>query len=334
MLLSIIIVSYNTEKLTKRSLISVFHDLQRSAALLGQTEILVIDNASTDSSVAMLRRLKKQSPVPFKLIGNKDNPGFAGANNTAIQRSTGKYVLLLNPDTYVQAGCLQKLVYTLERLQPVESSAYSSQQEDPYDRVGILAATLLNTDGTIQDQGGATPSLLSVINHYWMLDDIPILGKLLPTTQESGGRAQPAVQYEVSQPQQLIAKGWVGGTAMLIRRAVFSEIGFLDEHIFMYGEDVEFCLRARAHHWDVVIHPTARVTHIQSASAGTSAALVGEAKGYSYIWAKHMPSWQQPILTAILRIGALLRMVLFTLLGAPRRQIEPYEHIWHHAGHW
>lgn len=333
MLLSIIIVSYNTATLTKRAIQSVLRDLNRSDALRTESEILVIDNNSTDNSTAVLRALKRTSTVPFTLIEQKNNPGFAAANNTGIARSSGKYVLLLNPDTYVQAGCLEKLVFSLERLSPVESTAYSLTEPDPYDRVGIVAATLLNPNGTLQPQGGDLPSLASVAIQFFLLDDIPFLGKFLPSTQHRN-RNMPPVNYDLETELDLIPKGWVGGTAMLIRRQVIDEIGTLDENIFMYGEDVEFCLRAQSHHWDVVQHPTARVTHVQSASAGSAHALIGEAQGLLYIFAKHKPIWQKNILTGIVRLGALLRLVLFTLLNRPSAQLAPYEKIWQHANNW
>ncbi len=334
MLLSIIIVSYNTELLTKRAVESVLRDIERSAVLADQTEIIVVDNASSDASVVMLKKMKRQTSIPFRILANTTNDGFAGANNKAIQRSTGAYVLLLNPDTYVQAGCLEKLVATFERLLPDSDTAYSADKHDPFDRLGIVAATLLNPDGTIQAQGGDLPTLLSVAAQYLLIDDIPILGRVFPTTQHGPNRSQPPVNYTASSELELLPKGWVGGTAMLIRRAVFDEIGYLDEYIFMYGEDIEFCQRAADHHWDVCQHPSARVTHLQSASAGTPAAILGEAKGYVYIWAKHKPAWQKPFLTAILRTGALLRMVLFTILSAPRQKIAPYESIWEKANLW
>ncbi len=326
MLLTIITVSFNTKTLTTQTLRSVFRDLQASSILLKQTEIIVVDNASSDNSLLALRQLKKNSPVPFRILTNSANNGFAIANNQAIIHAKGEYLFLLNSDTYVQKGCLEKLVLTMQS---------QSESATTQNKVGIIAATLLNPDGTIQPQGGDIPNLLTVSTQFLLLDDIPIIGKLLPTAQKKLSAIDNATQVGDNPPEmQLISRGWVAATAMLVRASVFSEIGLLDEGIFMYGEDVEFCLRAKAHHWDVVQHPTARVTHLQSASSNHATALVGEAKGLIYIWAKHKPLWQMSVLKAILRAGALIRMVLLTLLVAPRQRIEPYERIWQEAHRW
>lgn len=326
MLLTIITVSFNTKTLTAQTLRSVFRDLKASPILLKQTEIIVVDNASSDNSLLALRQLKKNSPVPFRILTNSVNNGFAIANNQAIIHAKGEYLFLLNSDTYVQKGCLEKLVLTMQS---------QSESATAKNKVGIIAASLLNPDGTIQPQGGDIPNLLTVSTQFLLLDDIPFIGRLLPTAQKKLSVIDNTTQVgDNPSEMQLISRGWVAATAMLVRASVISEIGLLDEGIFMYGEDVEFCLRAKAHHWDVVQHPTARVTHVQSASSNHATALVGEAKGLIYIWAKHKPLWQMSVLKVILRAGALIRMVLLTLLVAPRQRIEPYERIWQEAHRW
>ena len=98
---------------------------------------------------------------------------------------------------------------------------------------------------------------------------------------------------------------------MMIRKEVLAEIGLLDNNIFMYGEDVEFCMRARDHKWKVAIQPTARIIHLGSASSSSKNAVIGELKGYIYIWAKHKPLWQLRFAKSIIQIGVRLRIVLF-----------------------
>lgn len=258
MTLSIIIVSYNTAVLTQQTLESVVADINQSPKLKGDSEIIVIDNNSTDDSVECIHSfIRSHSDTPINLIINKDNLGFAQANNQGINYSRGEYVLLLNSDTIVHPGALTMLVETFEAHPTDEITAHSGVIHRHTDRLGIIAAQLQNSDGSIQPQGGSFPTLLSLTSHMLMLDDIPLLGKLLPSTQHTGRRFGGS-------SSSLHTMDWVGGTAMMIRRSVINEIGTLDEAIFMYGEDVEFCLRATSHHWDVALQPQAVVTHLGS----------------------------------------------------------------------
>jgi GT2 family glycosyltransferase len=115
---------------------------------------------------------------------------------------------------------------------------------------------------------------------------------------------------------------------MMIRKAVFSEVGLLDENIFMYGEDVEFCLRARSHHWDVAIDTQAVVTHLGSASSSSVRAIEGELKGYLYIWSKHGPLWQLPLVKLILKAGCVLRWLVFGTMAKQPEKAQAYARIW------
>ena len=152
-----------------------------------------------------------------------------------------------------------------------------------------------------------------------MLDDLPVIGPLLPSTQK----------YSYLPSTTIAQTDWVGGTAMMIRRAVFDEIGTLVENIFMYGEDVEFCMHAKDHHWDVAILTPAKIVHYGSASSTSANALIGEFKGYLYIWSKHKPLWQMPWLKAILQTGALLRSFLFGTILDQKPRAAVYDKILH-----
>ena len=314
--LSIIIVSYNTERLTVQTIESVYRDLRQSPELAGRTEIFLVDNDSRDGSTIAVRKqfLNRRASeyaalAKLTIMQNESNVGFARANNQAIAQAKGKFVLLLNSDTVVQRGALQTLVQTFHD-NPLRSSGTGLvSARGKLDRLGVVAPLLLNQNLTTQPQGGSFPNLWSVLFHMWMIDDIPLLGQLLPSTQHTGWRSSVG-----RKPKNLFQQDWVGGTAMMIRREVLDEVGSLDPKIFMYAEDVEYCLRARNHHWDVAIQPSAMVVHYGSASSSSKNAILGELKGYLYIWAKHKPLWQLPLLRFILRVGVFLRWVLFTLL--------------------
>lgn len=318
MTLSIIIVSYNTSDLTVATINSALDDLNQST-LKKLSEIIVIDNDSKDDSIKSIKNALKNQSIKYLIIKNKENLGFAKANNLAIKRSRSKNILLLNSDTIVKKGSLEKLVNSLEKSPAIESTAYTKSHHGELDKLGIISATLLNNDGSFQPHGGSFPTLFSLFNHMSFLDDIPIIGKLLPSTQHTGKNTRSS-----NNKNKLIQQDWVGGTAVLIKKQVFDEIGLLDPNIFMYGEDIELCIRAKNHHWDIAIHPTAFITHLGSASSSSANAILGEFRGYIYIWSKHKPLWQLPIAKFILKLGAIMRIVVFGTISPHKIKKQIY----------
>ncbi len=308
--LSIIIVSYGTRDITLQSLNSIEKDVAASASLKKQIDVCIVDNNSPDDSATHLKKWCKQTSLTTQLITNAKNVGFARANNQGIAATTGELVLLLNSDALVQRGAIAALLKSFAERPTDETTAHLSSVDLPDDRLGIISAQLYNSDGTPQPQGGNTPTLLSLFTHMTMLDDLPIVGRLLPSTQHTGKEAAGI-------PSSLSSTDWVAGTAMCIRRSVINEIGDLDGAFFMYGEDMEYCLRARRHHWDIAIEPKAKITHLGSASSTSENAVLGELSGYLYIWSKHKPIWQLQFAQALLQLGCLLRILLFTALRSP-----------------
>lgn len=317
MTLSIIIVSYNTKKLTLQTIDSAWKEAQSNKNLSRKTEIIVVDNDSHDGTPQAIR--KKFGSKNIKVIAKKENLGFAGGNNIGIKKAQGKYVVLLNSDTIVQSGSLSQMVATFERFPLDDTTSTLSSQGDKIDRLGILAATLLNPDGTLQPQGGDLPTLWTLFTHMSLFDDLPLIGKFFPSTQHTGFRQSEKLRYH-THDIRLIKRGWIAGTVMMMRREVFDEIGLLDDNIFMYGEDVEFCMRAKHHHWDIAIDPQAKITHFGSASSTSANAVKGEFKSYPYIWSKHKPLWQIPMVKAFLKMGIILRILIFTLIRDQKRR--------------
>lgn len=296
-LLSVVIISYNTADLTNQTLTSLKTSIEKSEYLKDKTEIFVVDNNSKDHSLNKIKSFKK-SFKNFFIIENKDNKGFASANNQAVEKASGKYLLLLNSDTIVQRQALDNLIKGAEKY-----------------NFPIAAARLLNKDYSIQPQGGNLPTLITLFNHMFFLDDLPLIGKFFPTTQNTGVNSHNQ-KKQICHNGQLQAKktGWVGGTAMLIDHQLWDKIGPLDENIFMYGEDIELCLRAHQAGSKIGIITSALIVHLGSASSSSKNALLGEIKGYQYIWQKHKPSWQKPLLKIILTSGILLRILLFAII--------------------
>ena len=322
-LLSVIIVSYNTKKETKQTLESVVAEVARSANLQKKTEILVVDNASSDGSIEMLTTFKKNNTLPITLIKNKKNVGFGVANNQALEKSTAKYVVFLNSDTIVQPGGLSKVIHSFESVKNPEVTSELDSYGDTLDRIGIIAPTLLNSDGSIQPQGGSTPTLATLLVHMFFLDDIPFIGSFLPSTQHTGKSNYHSQLQE--KDTTLMPIDWVGGTALFARTDMLDEIGPFDKNIFMYGEDIELCMRAKKHHWDVAIHTEAQVTHLQNASSSSKNAIVGELTGYKYLWSKHKPLWQLDFALFLLSVGALLRYVLYDVFIPDSHKASAYK---------
>jgi GT2 family glycosyltransferase len=330
--LSIIIVSYNTHDLTLDTVDSVAKSISQSRLLKNQSEIIVVDNDSKDETVAHLKRKWRKQQQEFdlafsalKIIESEENLGFGRANNLALEKARGKYLLFLNSDTVVVDDALEKMVRTFESHPIDERTANLASQKGRLDRLGILAASLLNADQTVQPQGGSFPSLISLGSTLFFLDDIPLIGRFLPSVQHTG-RSQHYQKFDLSKRNstQLHQQDWVGGTAMMVRAELLQETGSFDPNIFMYAEDMELCLRAKDHHWDVAVDPKAQIIHYGSASSSSTSAIVGEFKGYLYIWAKHKPDWQMPVLKLVLRLSAHVKRLLFaTILRQPKRA-EPY----------
>lgn len=229
-ILSISIVSWNTRELLARCLESVKTQL---AAMLepGQVEVFVVDNASTDGSAEMV----SERFGWVRLIINRENAGFAQANNQAIGQSRGRYVLLLNSDTVVHPGALESLV----------------QFMDAHSHAGACGARLLNDDGSLQPS--AHP-MLTPGREFWRL-------LLLDWVWPRATYRQIGWDKVTPRPVEVIK-----GACLLLRRAALDQVGLLDDRYFMFTEEVDLCYRLAQAGWGLWYVPTAAVTHYGGAS--------------------------------------------------------------------
>ena len=284
-LISIIIVSYNTEKLLKRCLESVFPVL-KSDGYEELSEVIVVDNNSSDSSVSMIR----SKFTRIKLIENKVNLGFAKANNQGIMTSKGKYLLLLNSDTELTMGALKIMMTDFIN----------------NDHLGVVGPKLLYKNNRYQQSAGYLPDLPQIINWMLFIDDLPLIGNMLKP-------------YHLNKPgfyNKGLIVGWVSGACFFIRKDVVENSGMLDEKIFMYGEEVEWCYRIKKKDVQVYLDPNAIVYHNKGGSgSGEYSGIVEEFMTLKYIYCKHKQYLSQKILKIILRLGALLRVVVFGIIG-------------------
>lgn len=203
-----------------------------------QFEIIVVDNASQDSTVEMLRA---DFPA-IRLIANSENAGFTRANNQALAIAQGRYLFLLNPDTEIVKGALPALT---EYMDSAENS-----------RVGIVGPQLLNPDHSLQSSRRRFPTFATA------LLESTILQQWFP-------RNRWLDRYYVRDtPDDAVQDvDWVVGAAMLVRRSLFKQIGGLDERFFMYSEELDWCYRAKQAGWRVVYFPPAQVIHLEAKSS-------------------------------------------------------------------
>lgn len=224
--LSIIIVSYNTLDLLRACLTSLISAL--SCRL--NYEVLVVDNASTDGSAAMVQDVFPE----VRVLINDQNRGFAAANNQALEQSKGRHAILLNPDTVVKEGALDGMVQFLD--------------EDA--RVGVVGPKLIYPDGGFQHSAFTFPTLPMVF-----LDFFPLNHRLMDS--RLNGR-YPRALYEAGEPFPV---DHPLGAALMVRREAIDEIGPLDEGFFIYCEEIDWCMRIKKVGWRIYCLPQAEIIH-------------------------------------------------------------------------
>ncbi|MFP4323686.1 MAG: glycosyltransferase family 2 protein [Anaerolineales bacterium] len=222
--LSIIIVSWNVREMLRECLASIarYHGVLR-------VQIIVVDSASTDGSAAMVR-----ADFPdVLLLAQAENIGFVRGNNLGLEHATGRYVLLLNPDTRVHAHALGDMVGYL----------------DAHPEYAILGPHTLNTDGTHQSTRRRFPSLALALFESTAFQGLAPRGLLRRF-------------YAQDLPDEgTFPVDWVQGSALLARRTVYEAIGGLDPAFVMFFEELDWCKRAAAAGFGAVYLGAAYITH-------------------------------------------------------------------------
>jgi GT2 family glycosyltransferase len=208
MKLSIVIVNYNVKHFLEQCLKSVYAAISNMEA-----EIFVVDNNSVDGSVEMVANKFPQ----VNLIANQENVGFSKANNQAIEKSSGSYVLLLNPDTIVPEDCFDKVV------------SFADQQ----DSFGACGIHMVDGQGKFlpeSKRGLPTPEVAL----YKMIG----LNKVFPKSKKFGKYHLGYLPENETNEIEILS-----GAFMFIKKSVLKEVGLLDETFFMYGEDIDLSYR-------------------------------------------------------------------------------------------
>lgn len=227
--LTIVVVSYNTRRLTLACLRSVF---ERTTGIL--IKVVVADNASSDGSVAAI-----EAEFPhIEVIELTENVGFARANNLAIESAQGRYILLLNSDTVVLGDVIERSV----------------QYMDIHADVGVLGCRVLNTDHSVQRTCFLEPSLLNTALLMTGLDR-------LPWPRFFGRQRMADWQRDSERDVEVVT-----GCYMMVREIAFRQIGLLDETFFFCGEETDWCRRFRVAGWVVRFAPVGEIIHVGNAS--------------------------------------------------------------------
>ena len=263
--LSIIIVSYNTRDDLLRCVGSI-----ESAPPVVPWEVVVVDNASTDGSAASVRARWPRTTVLERPI----NEGFARANNAGIRASRGDLLLLLNSDTLVPPGALDRLVARLD----ADGSAAAAGPR------------------LVDAQGRAELSTGRMIAPFSELAQKVLLG-----LQHRGFPPAVARVERLTRRERYV--DWVSGAALLVRRADAEAVGLLDERYFLYTEDVDFCAALRARGRRILFTPAAEIVHLRGRSRATAPGPMQAAYRRSHVafYEKHHPRWA-PLLRAYLRL--------------------------------
>jgi N-acetylglucosaminyl-diphospho-decaprenol L-rhamnosyltransferase len=228
--LTVVVVSHDHGRYLEACLRSL--DPRRHAPTL---EVIVVDNASEDDT----RHIVERHPECV-LVRNAHREGFAANSNKGIRLARGRHILLLNPDTEVEAEALQRLVAFLD--------------ENP--RVGLCGPQLRFPDGTVQASCRRFPNL------RWVLVRRTPLRLILPETNAT--RDHLMADFDHDQRSRV---DWLLGAAIAVRRELLATVGLLDEGFFLYVEDIDWAFRARQAGFEVWYVPEARVVHHHQADA-------------------------------------------------------------------
>ena len=279
---SVVIVSWNARKYLAECLSSL-----TPAVCRYPMEIIVVDNASGDGSSDMVQR----DFPDVRLIRNFDNFGFAKANNIGIRASAGDYIALVNSDVHVLDGALTRLVDHC-RARP---------------EVGIAGPRVIGRDGRLQRSCRGFPSLWNMLARALALDAV------FPSSRCFGGYMLNHWGHEESREAEILS-----GCFWLVRRAALETVGLLDERFFIYGEDMDWCLRFRKAGWRASYLHAAEAIHYGGASSANAPTrfFVEKQRADLQYWQKHH---RGPAFLAYFAIGCLhhgVRVVAHNLAAA------------------
>jgi len=228
MKLSVIIVNWNVRPLLERCLRSILKNTPSFSY-----EVIVVDNNSEDDSKEFLTRFVEKRKN-FKVIFNRENLGFAKANNLGLKKAKGEYILFLNPDTEILSGALEKAVKIMDKNK----------------KVGAFTGQLVGIDNKPQTNIRPFPSFFFIFSLFFSFQKI---FSFCPYYKYYLGKK---FDYSKSSFCQQIA-----GAFLMVRRKILDEIGSFDENFHIWFEDVDLCYRIKKHGWKNYYSPEVKVLH-------------------------------------------------------------------------
>ncbi len=230
--LSIIIVNYKNYSLTIKCVNSVVENLSSL-----DYEIIIIDNNSPNDSFEQINSVFNDNDK-IKIIKNKENTGFGGANNLGVEMSKGKYILLLNPDIIIISNAISKMLNYLKE----------------NDEIGLLSGKLLNDDYTVQY------SCRRILPFgKFLICRTPFSKFVSKNTREKINDFYLMKDFNHNEVAEV---EWVMGACMLIKKSLFKKLGGFSKDYFMYFEDVDLCYKVRANNKKVIYLPEAKMIHL------------------------------------------------------------------------
>lgn len=291
MKLSIVIPTYNAHEWIQGCIDSII--LHQPAC---SYEIIVVDDKSTDDTVAIVRQ---RFPAVRLLLNNK-NLGFGKTVNVGVRASSGDYILVLNNDTWMHEGALDAML------------AYF----DGHPCVGIVGPKVLNADGSLQQQcRRRIPTPTAALLYFTGV------AKLFPKNPALAGYLMTA-----SDENETTEVDAVSGAGLMVRRAVVDRIHGFDEEYYLYGEDMDFCWRAKLAGWKVMYHPAAVITHFGGQGGTGKRRLYATIEWHRAMWIfyrKHRAPRVGFAERALVYSGIALKTALAVGMNAVRRSGTP-----------
>jgi GT2 family glycosyltransferase len=282
--ISVVIVAWNAKHYLELCLQSLAAAQPRRSM-----EIIVVDNASSDGSAEMI-----EARFPYvKLIRSSENLGFAKGNNVGIRQCQGRYIALVNPDVVVFSGCLDALADFLD--------------QNP--KVGNVGPRVLNPDMTMQSTCRRSPTLW---NNFCSATGLATKFK---KSRIFAGEHMFYFPHDRTLPVDVLV-----GCFSMIRREAFNEVGLLDEDLFMYGDDVDWCRRCWKAGWQVVFFPGAKAIHDRGKITAPYPVrfAVAQQKSVLHYWRKHRGFWGVMGIRSIIFFHHVVRYGFAVVVGLAR----------------
>ncbi|MDY6863315.1 MAG: glycosyltransferase family 2 protein [Thermodesulfobacteriota bacterium] len=309
--LSIIIVNHNTKKLLEDCLNSIYIN-----PCAFEFEVIVVDNASCDGSVAMVR---EKFPL-VRIIKNETNIGFAKANNHAVLKSKGAFILYLNSDTLVLKNSLNMMVDFIRHT-----------DED----IACIGCKILNHDYSIQPSTHGFPTLAKEFLHA-----NPLIKSLIHPVLKvrrlrdciasliGRGNIQSFENFNVKREVDHVT-----GACMVVKRSALDKIGLMDENYFLYHEEVDWCYRARKMGYKIIYYPEAKIIHLKGETSGLKKGkqlptemLIERYRSMFYFYKTHYSRLSKLFLYFIVMEGFTLR-ITYNLLKLNYKAVKVYYNI-------